>query len=304
MFRHHSKMGNRLPWFQHLRCVECRGALKDEGSLLRCSGCDAEYSVTGDGVPVLLTENDREVFDVALGEGPAARIETEYQRRYRTDIGTRVWNMLSPPQAVYVNPEAPPLFPVSEGMNLWLGGGGVDTGSFINVDIRAFYGVSLVANAGRLPFVSSCCNRVTCPALLEHVADARVVVAEVFRVLKPNGVAEAVVPFCHPYHAYPADYTRFSKDGLAELFSDFDSIEIGIRTGPASTMLTFMTYYGKLLFPVHAQNPVFRWVNRIIMGAFGWITFPLVYLDRWLNHLPDAHVLANHFWVRARKPGQ
>ena len=67
-------------------------------------------------------------------------------------------------------------------------------------------------------------------------------------------------------------------------------------------MLTFMTYYGKLIFPVHCTNPALRWLNRAIMGSFGWFTAPFRYLDHWLNRLPDAHILANHFYVTARKP--
>jgi hypothetical protein len=29
--------------------------------------------------------------------------------------------------------------------------------------------------------------------------------------------------------------------------------------------------------------------------------FPFKYLDKWLNHLPQAGVLANHFYVTAKK---
>ena len=38
-----------------------------------------------------------------------------------------------------------------------------------------------------------------------------------------------IVPFIHPYHARKdgyRDYWRFSKDGLAVLFSDFNEIEL------------------------------------------------------------------------------
>ena len=121
------------------------------------------------------------------------------------------------------------------------------------------------------------------------------------RVLKPGGQSQVVVPFCHPYHAYPADYSRFSRERLESLFSDFQNVEIGIRTGPTTTMLTFLTYYLKLFFPVHCGNPLRRAVNRLIVGAAGWAMFPLKYLDIWLNRLPNAHVLANHLYVVARR---
>jgi len=52
---------------------------------------------------------------------------------------------------------------------------------------------------------------------------------------------------------------------------------------------------------VHAANPVRRWFNRLVVGAWGWLTAPLRYLDLWLDRRPDAHTLANHLYILARK---
>src|SRR5262249_42355069 len=100
---------------------------------------------------------------------------------------------------------------------------------------------------------------------------------------------------------YPADYSRFSRERLDGMFKQFSNVEIGIRTGPTTTMLTFITYYVKLVFPVHGGNAVRRSFNRIVAGAAGWIMAPFKYLDIWFNRLPDAHVLANHLYVSAKK---
>ena len=66
-------------------------------------------------------------------------------------------------------------------------------------------------------------------------------------------------------------------------------------------MLTFLTYYLKLFLPVHGGSSLRRGINRLIVGAIGWLMFPLKYFDIWLNRLPSAHVLANHFYVVARR---
>jgi hypothetical protein len=66
-------------------------------------------------------------------------------------------------------------------------------------------------------------------------------------------------------------------------------------------MLTFLTYYLKLFMPVHCSNKLRRAANRFVVGAAGWLMFPLKYLDKWLNRLPDAQVLANHLYVSVRK---
>jgi SAM-dependent methyltransferase len=186
-------------------------------------------------------------------------------------------------------------------MNLYLGAGGLNTGNWINLDIGPFPGVEVVANACRIPFSDNSFDRVACLALLEHVDDPQRVVREIQRVLRPGGVVDAVVPFCHPYHPFPSDFHRFSREGLVNLFGTFENVEIGIRTGPTTTLLTFLTYYWKLIFPMHTPRPIRRWFNRAVLGLWGWTTAPLSRLDKWLNRLPDAHVLANHFYVRGTK---
>ena len=289
-------------WKDVLCCVRCHGTLATQKQELVCESCGSRYGVTTDGVPILMTSEDRSRFGIVLGGESGPAMEEKYTRRHGRELAARLWRALSPPEPVYVDPEAPPLPKAESGLNLWLGGGGLDTGRFINIDLAPFYGVEIVSHAGRLPFPENSCDRVACLALLEHVPDPAEIVSEIHRVLKPGGVVEAVVPFCHPYHAYPSDYTRFSREGLIDLFGTFDSLEVGIRTGPTTTMLTFLTYYGKLIFPVHTPNTLRRWFNRGVMGLWGWLAAPWSYLDRWINRLPDAHVLANHFYVTAYKP--
>jgi SAM-dependent methyltransferase len=208
---------------------------------------------------------------------------------------------LYPPEPVYVNPAAPPLPAARPGLHVWIGGAGLELPGFVNLDVTAVPGVDVIANAARLPFAPASVDSIACLALLEHVPDPEQVVAEMLRVLKPGSEAQIVVPFCHPYHAFPADYSRFSRERLAQMFSEFGQVEIGIRTGPTVTMLTFITYYIKLILPVHGGTSIRRGVNRAIVGAIGWAICPLKYLDVWLNGLPGAHVLANHFYVIARR---
>jgi SAM-dependent methyltransferase len=279
---------------QQLRCVECYGPLNSQ---LSCGQCGTKYERALTGAPILMTAVDRERYAVLLESERGAQMQTIYLRR-RTPNWLR---KLYPPEPVYVNPSAPPLPAARPGMHLWIGGAGLDLPGFVNLDVAVVPGVDVVANAARLPFLPASLDSIACLALLEHVPDPRRVVAEMFRVLKPGGEAQVVVPFCHPYHAYPADYSRFSRERLAGMFADFAKVEIGIRTGPTVTMLTFLTYYLKLILPVHGGSSIRRGINRLIVGAIGWVICPLKYLDIWLNRLPSADVLANHFYVVARR---
>lgn len=275
-----------------LCCVECFSALDGE---LRCAKCGAVYERAPSGAPVLMTPADRERFGVLLKQDGGSQMQATYAARRE-----RSWvKKLYPPEPVYVNPAAPPL-PVARpgGASVWVGGAGLQLPGFVNIDIAAVPGVDVVANASRLPFLQNSCDLVACLALLEHVRDPECIVSEIHRVLKPGGELQVVVPFCHPYHAYPADYSRFSRERLEAMFSNFHDVKIGIRTGPTTTMLTFLTYYLKLIFPVH---PPTHYFNRLLVGAACWAMYPLKYLDVWLNRLPQAHVLANHLYVSARK---
>jgi SAM-dependent methyltransferase len=277
-----------------LRCVECYGALN---AGLTCVQCSAAYPRASSGAPIIMTPADRERFGVLLRAEGGTQMQATYERRR-----SRAWSRkLYPPEPVYVNPTAPPMPAPRPGAHLWIGGAGLDLPGFINMDVAPVAGVDVVANASRLPFESKSFDRIACLALLEHVPDPEQVVGEMFRALKPGGEAQIVAPFCHPYHAFPADYSRFSRERLAGLFSGFADVEIGIRTGPTVTMLTFLIYYMKIFLPVHGGVPARRAFNRLVCGGVGWAIWPLKYLDVWLNALPGAHVLANHFYVVARR---
>jgi len=69
-------------------------------------------------------------------------------------------------------------------------------------------------DACELPFVDASIDTVLLLEVLEHVADARPVLAEIARVLKPDGLLLISVPFLYPLHDAPHDYRRFTEIGL------------------------------------------------------------------------------------------
>jgi SAM-dependent methyltransferase len=120
------------------------------------------------------------------------------------------------------------------------------------------------------------------------------VVREMERVLAPGGYLHLVTPFCHPFHEYPADYRRFTIDGL-NLLSSLEVVHSGWRTGPTATLLIFVLEYVKMLLPWR--------VWRIgAHGVLGWLLFPLRYLDVILFKSPHAGRLGNHCFLWLRKP--
>ncbi|MCF6358453.1 MAG: class I SAM-dependent methyltransferase, partial [Draconibacterium sp.] len=61
-----------------------------------------------------------------------------------------------------------------------------------------------------------------CCSVLEHVRKPWVMAENISAVIRPGGSLYISVPWVWRYHAYPADYYRFSWKGIMELFPDFD----------------------------------------------------------------------------------
>jgi SAM-dependent methyltransferase len=185
--------------------------------------------------------------------------------------------------------------PDCAGIKLFIGGAGSSVPpSYLNVDLVPYPGVSLVADIHNLPFENDSVAGIECDAVLEHVQRPPEAVAECMRVLRPSGFIHIVVPFCHPFHEYPKDYQRWTDDGLRELLSKFEIINLGVRTGPTATLLAFLLEYVKLVSP--------RPFKKLAYAFCGWLVWPVRYMDTWLNNRSDARLLANHFYVLARKP--
>ena len=87
-------------------------------------------------------------------------------------------------------------------------------------------GLDFVADAQRIPLRNASIEAVICHSLLEHVFEPTQVAREMFRILKPDGVAFVYVPFLYAYHGDSpkkgaVDNYRFSLDAIHYMFQDF-----------------------------------------------------------------------------------
>ena len=217
-----------------------------------------------------------------------------YDRRTSMSLSGRIRRAIEPPALFVMNPREQIDAPLGK-RNLYIGGGGCFVDGYVNVDLFPLPGVDVAADASLLPFRADTFQRVECDAVLEHVKDSEAVMREMERVLAPGGIVHIVTPFCHPFHEYPKDYRRFTIDGLEQLAGDrMQTVAKGWRTGPTATLLVFTIEYMKLLLP-------WRWWRVVAHGFFGWLLFPLRYLDLLLLKSPYAGRIGNHCYVWLRK---
>jgi SAM-dependent methyltransferase/uncharacterized protein YbaR (Trm112 family) len=135
---------------------------------------------------------------------------------------------------------------------LVIGGGTIGAGmqdlygdpdvTVIGTDVYASANTLLVADGHRLPFHNEVFDAVWIQAVLEHVLDPAQVVAEIFRVLKPDGLVYAETPFMQQVHMGAYDFTRFTKSGHRWLFRHFEQIDAGSHGGPGQVLVWSIRY--------------------------------------------------------------
>ena len=221
-------------------------------------------------------------------------LEAQYRKRTSRRWRDRLVQLILPPAPFVMNPAEPKDFPLGR-WNLYIGGAGQMPHGYINIDLVLVPGVDVVADAEHLPFPPDTFRRVECDAVLEHVHNPEQVMREIQRVLAPRGFVHLVTPFCHPRHEYPGDFRRFTIDGLKELAGPLDVVAEGLRTGPTATLLIIWIVNVKLLLP-------FRTWRLLTHLVWGWLLFPLRYLDLLLFRSPAAPRIGNHCYLWLQKP--
>ncbi len=167
----------------------------------------------------------------------------------------------------------------------------------INVDIAAFPGVSVIADAMDLPFRDGSVDMIVSESMLEHVPYPERAIAEMIRVINPDGFIYIEMPFMYPLHASPADYARFTLAGLTARFPGFEVIKSGARAGPITALTVQLAYTLALLFSFGSRR-----LYALLVHFFFVLLFPLKALDQICRLFPSLnHESANHIYFFARK---
>jgi SAM-dependent methyltransferase len=94
---------------------------------------------------------------------------------------------------------------------------------FIGTDMQEGPRVDRVEDVHRLTFEGDSVGGVYALDTLEHVADPLRAMQEIWRVLKPGGIAVITSVMFFPIHEHPSDYWRFTPEGFAQLLAPFET---------------------------------------------------------------------------------
>ncbi len=185
----------------------------------------------------------------------------------------------------------------TEEMVLNLGSGPTRlSGRILNVDFYLYKNVDIIADVHYLPFKSNSVGGVISVAMLEHVENPKSVVDEMHRILKPGGHIYSIVPFIFGYHSAPSDYYRWTKEGIRNLFCSFDEIEVGVYSGPTSSMLIILQEWLAMLLSFRS-----RVLYQLLYIFFMILLTPFKLIDFYLRKHPEAHKTAATLYFIGKK---
>lgn len=147
--------------------------------------------------------------------------------------------------------------------------------SYIGVDIEVSghnhddSKVDFYYDGKTLPFSDNSFDSLVCFEVLEHVFNVDELLAELNRVIKPNGFFLLTVPFVWEEHETPYDFSRYTSYGMVNIMTKnkFEVVELIKSTNNVSTI-------GQLFINYLAQHALH---NGAVMALFFQviIIFPL-----------------------------
>ena len=130
-----------------------------------------------------------------------------------------------------------------------------------------------------IPFPDSSIDYILCTEVLEHVHNAKQLVDETCRVLKPGGSAVITVPWSARVHYIPFDYYRFTPYVLEEMFREFSC-----TISPRGTDITVIV--SKIMI-IYLRN--FKLSDNILLSVFHLLSIvvfaPFIVLCVVIGHL-------------------
>lgn len=140
--------------------------------------------------------------------------------------------------------------------------------SYVTSEVVPEFGCDLVLDVRSMPQVENeSFDCVFCSAVLEHVDDFHAALAEITRILKPNGTLLLGLPFRQAIHLSPQDFWRFTEYGITWLLkkygyylNDLTAIDTSVPDFPAA-------YLAKATKTAHLKPTIKQQEHPIISSS-------------------------------------
>lgn len=158
----------------------------------------------------------------------------------------------------------------------------------------------VAADAGEMPFADESFDTILCTEVMEHVMNPEKVIAEIARILRPDGVAIVTVPFFYPIHD-TFDFFRYTDKGIA-IIMERHGLEIEEVRPLSGTGITIAMLLNMYIFEVGFMWTKWLYPIGVVLRPLLWILIALINLGGWLAEkvIPSKQMAFNHLTV-ARK---
>ncbi len=151
----------------------------------------------------------------------------------------------------------------------------------------------VVCDARQIPIEDRSVDIVLAEGVFEHVLEPADALAEVHRVLKPDGLLLFTTPFLLGVHMDTMDYQRWTRTGLINLAREFELLECRPIEGPLVALAYQLSYVSMALSPARLTGGVKHLVNFFV----GW----LKYLDPQLRRRALGEDSASSFYFIGKR---
>ncbi len=167
----------------------------------------------------------------------------------------------------------------------------------IGVDLMPGQYVKLISDAEKLPLKDKSCDGIWMDAILEHTVSPENLLREARRVLKEGGWLYAEIPFLQGEHQAPADYRRWTRDGLRQLFNAWNIQWVDNVVGPFS-VISYQLRCCFSLLTSFGSDKTYRIVHEAVWSYVFW---PIKFLDIFFKNHPRAKENSFGFGIMVKK---